>query len=212
MQFLPDLLIIVVWLLSALVFVYIWSDRLYRFYFWLILWFLLFMVFNLQVKVIQLSGGVPMSGWEDFLIKNKKMILSFFAWIIPVFWLLFSLIKSEIKTNKAFSGLFWLLLPAFILGMLWYIMLNWSIDFEFLKNILWFFKDSKIFTMLQKLPMLLFWLLLIILFWKYIFAILLGLMWYLARLLIGEINDLRWIDREEEEKRKMEEIRRVKIQ
>ncbi len=207
MAYLQDIILIFAWLISGVVFSYLWTDRLYRFYFGLIMWFLLFLVFNLQIKLVQLGWWMDVSGWQNLLVSNKEWILWFFTFMIPMFWFLFAFIDSEVKSNKVFSLLFWFLLPLFLLWVLWYVMTHSSVELSFLKDILWNFKASKIFDILQKAPKLIFGLLLIIIFWKYIFAIILSFLWYLARLITSEINDLRG----EEQKEEKEESRRIKI-
>lgn len=207
MAYLQDIILIFVWLLSGVLFSYLWTDRLYRFYFGLIMGFLLFLVFNLQIKLVQLGWWIDISGWQSFLVANKETVLWFFTFMIPIFGFLFAFIDSEIKSNKVFSLLFWFLLPLFLLWVLWYVMTHSSVELSFLKDLLSNFKTSKIFDILQKAPKLIFGLLLIIIFWKYIFAIILSFLWYLARLITSEINDLRG----EEQKVEKEESRRIKI-
>ena len=203
-----DFIIIWVCIVSAWLFSFLWTDRLYRFYFWLIMWFLLFLVFNLQIKVVQLSWWLNLSWWENFLIANKSNLLGFFSFMIPVFWFLFAFIDSEVKSNKVFSLLFGFLLPTFLLWILWYALTHSAVDLWMLESILSTFKESKIFDMLQKAPKLIFGLLLIIIFWKYIFAIIISFLSYLARLITSEINDLKWVEEVKEEK---EEVKRIKV-
>ena len=209
MQYLQDIILIFTWLLSWALFSYLGTDRLYRFYFGIILGFLLFLVFNLQIKLIQIGWWQGFSWWQDFLYSNKDWLLWFFTFMIPIFGFLFAFIDSEIKSNKVFSLLFWFLLPLFVLWVLWYVLSHSTVDLWMLESILSNFKDSKIFDMLQKAPKLIFGLLLIIIFWKYIFAILISFLWYLARLITSEINDLKWI--EEDEREEKEETKRVKL-
>lgn len=213
MSYLADFLIIAIWIVTAWLFVYFWTDRLYRFYFGLIIWFLLFSVFNLQIKLVELQWkSFLTSWWENFLVVNKEVVLWFFAIMVPVFGFLFMFINSEVKRNKLFSWLFWFLLPAFLLGIFAYIMINSAIELSFLKDMLAYFKDSYIFDILKKAPKLIFGLLLIIIFWKYIFAIIISLLAYFSKLIISEINDLRWEEKAAEETEKKEETRNIKLQ
>ncbi|MCD5380607.1 hypothetical protein LR004_01655 [Candidatus Gracilibacteria bacterium] len=202
-----DLIIIGICIVSAGLFSFLGTDRLYRFYFGLIMGFLLFLVFNLQIKLVQLGGGIDISGWQHFLVSKKDGILSFFSFMIPIFGFLFAFIDSEIKSNKVFSILFGSLLPAFLLGILGYTLSTSSVELGMLDSMLSIFKDSKIFDILQKAPKLIFGLLLIIIFWKYIFAIIISFLSYLARLITSEVNDLRGIEEREEK----EEVKRVKL-
>lgn len=205
-----DISIIISCLVTAWIFSVLWTDRLYRFYFGLIIGFLLFLVFNLQIKIVWFSWTwFWLSGWESFLVKNKQSILWFFTFMIPIFWFLFAFIDSEIKSNKVFSLLFWFLLPSFLLGVFGYVFKDSAVPLDFLNNFVSFFKDSRIFDVLQNAPKLIFWMLLIIIFWKYIFAIILTFLWYIARLIMSEINDLRWVEEQEDERK--EETKRVKL-
>jgi hypothetical protein len=192
-----DILIIFIWILSAWIFNYLGTERLYRFYFGIIMWFLLFLVFNLQIKLFEISWWITW-WWEEFLVWNKENVLWFFSLMIPVFWWLFTFLDWDLKSNKLFSLLFWFFLPLFILWIFWYILINSSIELEFLKNIFTIFDTSYIFDLLQKAPKLIFWLLIIIIFWKYIFAFILAIIWHLAKVIVAEIKELK--EKKEEEK------------
>lgn len=208
MNYLTDVIVIVVGLLFAWIFSYLWTEKLYRFYFGIILWFLLFLVFNLQIKLA--SGALDidvLSGWDRFLLAYKETLLGFWAIMIPIFWFLFAFIDSELKSNKLFSILFGFFLPLFILGIFGYILLHSSVELGILKEILWVFGDSKIFETLQKAPKLIFGLLLIIIFWKYIFAMILSFLGYISKLIAAEIKELRW----EKQKEQKEESKRIKL-
>jgi hypothetical protein len=186
-----DILLIIVWVFSAVIFTYLGTERLYRFYFGIIMWFLIFLVFNLQVKLFEVSGWLNWS-WEELLVSNKEMILWFFSVMIPIFWALFTFLDWDLKSNKLFSLLFWFFLPLFILWIFWYVLINSSIEINFLKNFFLFFDTSYIFNILQKAPKLIFWLIIIIIFWKFIFSIIIIFLAYISKLLIAEIQELRW--------------------
>ena len=67
-----------------------------------------------------------------------------------------------------------------------------------------------IFDILTKAPKLIFGLLLIIIFWKYIFAIMLSIIEHIAKLITSEINDLKWKDNNEATEKK-EETKNIKL-
>ncbi|MDQ7022380.1 MAG: hypothetical protein Q9M97_02430 [Candidatus Gracilibacteria bacterium] len=73
-----DIFIIIIGLISSGLFYYFGTEKLYRFYFGIIMGFLLFLVFNLQVKLFEIGGGV-IGGWEEFLVSNKDFILGLFS-------------------------------------------------------------------------------------------------------------------------------------
>lgn len=191
-----DILIIFIWVASALLFYFLWTEKLYRFYFWLILGFLLFLVFNSQIKLAEMNWWI-ISSWESFLIWNKWWILSFFSFMIPIFWFLFSFLDSDLKSNKLFSILFWFFMPLFGLWLFWFILSHSSIELWFLKNILSIFNNSYIFNLLENAPKILFILLILIIFWKYIFRIIITFLAYLAKLILSEIKDLNWENKQE---------------
>ena len=186
-----DILIWIIAILSAWIFSYLGTEKLYRFYFGIIMWFLLFLVFNLQVKLFEVSGWINW-WWEDFLVWNKNVVLGFFSIMIPIFWGLFAFLDWDLKSNKLFSLLFWFFLPLFLLGLFWYILLNSAIDLIFLNSIFSFFKNSYIFDLLQKAPKIIFGLLIIIIFWKFLFKIIIAFLYYISKILIKEIWELRW--------------------
>jgi len=193
-----DILIIVIWFCSSIIFFYLWTEKLYRFYFGIIMWFLLFLVFNLQVKLFEISGWINW-WWEEFIVWNKEFVLGLFSAMIPVFWLLFAFLDWDLKSNKLFSLLFWFFLPLFLLWLFWYVLLNSAIDLNFLNSIFSFFKNSYIFDLLQKAPKIIFGLLIIIIFWKFLFKIIIAFLYYISKLLIKEIWELRW-ERKDREK------------
>ncbi len=186
-----DILIIILAIISSGIFYFLWTEKLYRFYFGIIMWFLLFLVFNLQVKLFEVSGWIKW-WWEEFLVWNKKNVLWFFSLMIPIFWWLFVFLDWDLKSNKLFSLLFGFFLPLFLFWLFWYILLNSAINLDFLNNIFWYFNDSYIFDLLQKAPKIIFWLLIIIIFWKIIFRIIIAFLAYIAKLLLLEIQELRW--------------------
>jgi len=196
-----DILLILIAIISSGIFYFLWTEKLYRFYFGIIMWFLLFLVFNLQIKLFELGWWVT-GWWSNFLVNNKDFILWFFSLLIPIFWWLFAFMDSDLKSNKVFSLLFWFFLPLFLLWIFAYILLNSAVNLDFLKSIFWIFKDSSIFNFLQDSPKIIFWLLLIIIFWRYIFIIIIALLWYFAKLILSEIKDLNWENKNIEKENK----------
>jgi len=186
-----DILIVIIAVITAIIFNFLWTEKLYRFYFWIIMWFLLFLVFNLQIKLFEVSGWISW-WWEDFLVNNKNFVLWFFSLMIPLFWILFTALHSDLKSNRVFSLLFWFFLPLFVLWIFWYVLINSAVNLDFLKNIFSIFNSSIIFSFLQHSPKIIFWLILLIIFWKYIFKIIIAFLAYISKLLIAEIQELRW--------------------
>ncbi len=191
MDLIPDLVIIILFILSALIFTYIWSDKLYRIYFGLIFGFLLFSFFNFQIMILEWFKYKEISPFQNFLIWNKEMVLWTFTVLIFVFAIIFIFLRSELKSNKVFAWIFWSLFPLAILAILHYIVWNSSSDFKILKWILDFFSSSKIFDIIYKFPKLFFAFLIIIASRKIISDSIIKLLWYFAELISYEIKELK---------------------
>ena len=175
--FFSDYLIFFISIFLWTLFIFLWTDKVYRFYFWVIFWFLLFLAFNLEIKILELEGNFRVSFWEDFLLQNKDFILSFFSSFIPIFWLLFIVFSKPSKNSIVFSVLFWLFLPIFLLWIFNYILNNSALKLEFLEDILSSFENSFIFEMFDKSPYLIFLLLFFVIFWRTFFTLIFWIIW-----------------------------------
>ncbi len=160
-------------LISAIVFAFIWNDKLFKFYFGVIIGFLLFLVFNSQIIAISfLKDSISLDSWQSFLSKNQSFVLSFFTCMIPVFWLFFTLnntIHLSLWKSLIQSIIFWVFLLPFLLGIFVYIDKNSFLSLQFLKDILSFIDPSGIKSFFQGNAHLVFMFLLFILFYKMIF-------------------------------------------
>lgn len=194
-----DFIIIALCILSAGIFGFLWADKLFKFYFWAIIGFLLFLVFNSEVWLVQILKiwPEPLDNWQNFLAKNGRFVLSFFACMIPLFWLFFALNKDiYLSVKKSFlqSILFWIFLPFFILWCFVYALKNSALELGFLKDLLSFFDGSFIKTFFEVSPYVIFYILLFILFYKMIFTFCIWLLSMIFTYIVNEIRKRRWED------------------
>ena len=178
-----DYIIIGLSVICAWVFWLVGADKLFKFYFWAIIGFLLFLVFNSEIAVISLvKKGVDLDTWQTFLSKNQDGVLGFFTCMIPLFWLFFTLNNTvHLSVKKSFiqSIIFWVFLPPFLLWMFVYILKNSFIQLIFLRDILSLLDTSAIKTFFEWSPHIVFFFLLFVLFYKMVF----GFFYFLLTLL-----------------------------
>lgn len=144
------------------------TNRVYKFYLWIIFWFLIFLVFNLQIKVLELS-----SIWKEiadpwFLTKNKDFVLGFSSLMIPVFWLFSAFSDNEASNKPVLSFAFGLFIPIFLLSTFSYILVNSSIKLDFLVSIMSIFENSSIFSFFKDNTKYVFYFMIFVLFWRFI--------------------------------------------
>ena len=135
-----DYFIIVLSLLSWLVFVFLWLEKLHKFYFWLIIWFLFFIVANLYIKALQSPECFKMVVPDtSFLLLNKSFILSFLTLFIPIFWIMLTVsdfISFKVYDNKLWSFVFWIIAPIFLLTIFAYVKINSIVPIIFVNDIM----------------------------------------------------------------------------
>ena len=168
---LHDLIIIASSILIWLAFAMFFADKLFKFYLGIIVWFLLFIAFNCQIDLLENLYGRELSGFQNFLVKNKEWILRVLSMLIPILGILFALNPFK-KGSFLPSLLLGSLMPLFLLGVLGYVMNNSIVDLPILKNLLWFLDNSFLLDFLKNNSEYIFLTLLFLLFYKYIFALL----------------------------------------
>lgn len=137
-----DYFIIVVSLLSGLVFIFLWLEKLHKFYFWVIIGFLFFIITNLYIKALQSPECFKMiipAEDTSFLLLNKSFILSFLTLFIPVFWILLTIsefISFKVYDNKLWSFAFWTIVPFFLLTIFSYIKTNSIVSISYINDLL----------------------------------------------------------------------------
>lgn len=158
--------------------IWIWSlfilfstNRVYKFYLWVIFWFLIFLVINLQIKVLNLSmtWKEVLSPW--FLTKNKDFVLGFSSLMIPIFWLFSAFSENEVSNKPVLSFAFGLFMPVFLLSTFSYILVNSSIKLDFLSSIMSLFDNSSIFSFFKGNTKYVFYFIVFVLFWRFIITL-----------------------------------------
>ncbi len=137
-----DYFIIVISLLSGLSFIFLWLEKLHKFYFWVIIWFLFFIVANLYIKALQSPECFKLVVHNSsFLLLNKSFILSFLTLFIPVFGIILTIsdfITFKVYNNKLGSFSFWIAIPFFLLSIFAYIRVNSVVPIWFVNDLFWF--------------------------------------------------------------------------
>ena len=195
---LHDLIIIASSILIWFAFALFFADKLFKFYIGIIIGFLLFIAFNCQIDVLENLYGRELSGWQNFLVKNKDIILNVLWLLVPVLWILFALNPFK-KWGFFPSLLLGSMLPLFLLGALWYIAANSVVDIPLLDSVLDLLKNSSLLAFLRDNSHYIFLALLFLIFYKAIFALLWAFalwLWNTIRTaLFGEWNR-HWDDEE----------------
>lgn len=143
-----DFIIFLVMVVSAVIFCILGDGKIHKIYFWLIIGFLLYLVFNTQIQLLELLSPKELNAFQTFLFLNQELVLTLSIIGIPLLWLLFLLNTSlsiHVKNNILFSMLFGGFLPLFWLLLLSYVYKNTYIDFDFLQSISSIFTSSQIY-------------------------------------------------------------------
>lgn len=173
-----DYFIIVLSLLSGLTFLLLWLEKLHKFYFWLIIWFLFFIVTNSHIRLLAAS-------WDktSFLYANHSFILSFLVVIIILLWILLlstDYISFKVKNNIFVSFIFWLIVPFFFLSILSYTYANSFWIIWFLKDFFDYFKNSFIISYLRIRPIIAIYFLYFLILFRLFFWIFLSVIIYIV--------------------------------
>jgi len=138
---------------------------------WLIIGFLLYLVFNLKISLLEYGNPDDFSTFENFLFSNKDFVLSSLVWLIPLLWFLFGVFSNPLSNNKLFSFLLWLAAPVFGLWLLAYIANSSVIELWFLSDLMNSMSASYLLDLFKNNSGFVFYLLLFLLFWRFIFLI-----------------------------------------
>ncbi len=137
-----DYFIIVISLLSGLSFIFLWLEKLHKFYFGIIIGFLFFIVTNLYIKALQSPECFKLVVHNSsFLLLNKSFILSFLTLFIPIFWVVLAIsdfITFKVYDNKLGAFIFWTAVPFFVLSIFAYIRVNSIVPILFVNDLFWF--------------------------------------------------------------------------
>lgn len=148
-------------------FIFIWIEKVYKVYLWLILWLFVFCIISLTLT--SLNPETWLNSMKDFFIKHREGLWLYSLILIPLFSILIpfnSSIGFRIRENDRFnyvvSFLFWFFYFSFFLTVFLSIINNrflFAIDenivlklrsFSFIDSILAYFSTSIIFDFLKK--------------------------------------------------------------
>lgn len=186
-----DYFIFVISLLSGLFFIFLWLEKLHRFYFGIIVWFILFIILNQHIKLIEMPSAIIKNiivpdNW--FLVSNKSFILSFLTFFIPIFWFIFLLsefISFKVSDNKLASFLFGLFFPFFFISILVYIFFNSVIEISFIKDFFIFSKDSVLINYFKDNSIFALYFLFFLIFFRIWFWVIVSLLIYISKQFYG---------------------------
>lgn len=182
-----DYFILVISLLSWLFFIFLWLEKLHRFYFGVIIWFILFIIVNLHIKLLDIPTTVLKNiiiPESSFLLSNKSFILSFLTFLIPVFWfvlLLSDFISFKVSDNKLASFLFWLFFPFFFISILVYVFFNSAVSIGFIKDFFGTFSDSVLMNYFMDNSYLALYLLFFVIFFRLLFWVIISFLIYFSK-------------------------------
>ncbi len=140
-----DYIIIFSALSSGVLFLLFWESMLYKYYLWVIVAFLLYLVFNFELQLLDTKSLESLNSFETFLRTNKQLVLTLCVIWIPLLGLLSSINQSITfhgRNSKIGVFLFGFLLPIFLIGILAYIGETLFIQLPFLSEILHFLQGS----------------------------------------------------------------------
>ncbi len=177
-----DSIIILLSIFTGILFLLFSISRIFTIYLWLIFWFLIFLILNTQVSYISLLPVDKLSFYQQFILKDYK-ILYFLSFIfIFIFPFIFSFFTCKCNKSKYISIILWFSLPFILLWFFVFINENIFIKLDFLKKIWNYFLNSKFYDFFYFHQDYIFYLLLLIIFFKlfyYIWLILYNfLIWF----------------------------------
>lgn len=193
---------------GAVLFLILWMWRLIKFYIGLLIGLLVCILINLKLNNLGISW-VTTGSFEAFLMNNKDLLSNIALWAIPFMWLLFllnrtfviqesgeeeegwigSLIWKFLMWFSLFPLILWMYSTVGSFGLSSSTLLNWLLDA---------FKTSKILSWIWEYGQYIFYLLLVLLLYKFVFR-------FLFYLLVVFFNKIRSLRAEEREIRKHKE-------
>lgn len=158
-------------LFFSLAFMLLWVHRVFNFYVWVIVWFLVFLSLNIELKLLLISDISTLSWFELTIFDNKENFLTWSIFLIPFLWVFFSLFTPKGKKSFIVSALFWFLIPFFFVGLTAFIWKILSIKISFIDFVSNVFIDSRIFDFFYDNVVLFFVLITFLLFGKFFYYI-----------------------------------------
>gem|GEM_PF-5886423 len=124
MLILADYILIFIALGVGVVFAFLGANILYKFYLGIIIGFLLFLVFNSQIDLLENLYIRELNPFQNFLVKNKEFVLGSSILSIPLLGILSAANKSfsfNGKDNALLLLTFGMMLPFIFVALLSYI-------------------------------------------------------------------------------------------
>lgn len=209
-MFFFDYILVFLALACALLFLWRGEGKLYKLYLGCIIGFLIFLVLSLQIELIEkVYLREELTFLQDFLLKNKSLILHIALFSIIIFSLLLAF--NDVIEIHGDNSLFWVLLfgtafPFFFFGILSYIAENADFPFSFLDSLFSLIGKSSFLSFISKNPEWLFLWLLWLLFYKFFWNLIVSLwilIWnWFAGLIFWEADEAEVEHHEEVEEEK----------
>lgn len=176
-----DYIIFFSWIWVWIIFLFIETSKIYKMFFWMIFWFLIFLVINYKIKLLEISIPINLSAGESILINNKEFFIYLSIFSIPFIWVLNMVSWKEEKDSPIISSIFWLLLPIFFIWVFAFIKSSSTIDIwfiDFIENSLY---DSSIYNFFRDNLSIFIYLLFVILAWKILLNIIIRFLDWIKR-------------------------------
>lgn len=189
MLILADYMIIFVSLWVGVLFVILGANILYKFYLWIIIGFLLFLVFNSQIDVLENLYIRELSPFQNFLVENKGFILWLNIVFIPLLGLLSAMNQSisfHGKNNILVLLTLGMFLPFALTAILSYIWESLYVPLRFIEDILSFFQGGFFYEFFKEHLSWIIIGLLFFIFYKAIFLLTLAFLQYMYEVLRTE--------------------------
>ncbi len=205
MLILADYILIFIALGVGVVFAFLGANILYKFYLGIIIGFLLFLVFNSQIDLLENLYIRELNPFQNFLVKNKEFVLGSSILSIPLLGILSAANKSfsfNGKDNALLLLTFGMMLPFIFVALLSYIWENIYLPLDFIKQILQYFQNSFFYDFFSNHLSWILVGLLFMIFYRAFFLLLFAFIAYIYEVLRGEFGS----EKKEESKEESEKV------
>lgn len=205
-----DFIVISISLIVWLLFIIFWADKIFKIYFWLVIGFLIFQVFNSELELLEIVYFKELSPFQYNLIDNKELILWILVLFIPLLAFFASMHKNitlKEEPKRLTIIIFWSFLPIVFLWILAFVSVNSYTIIPFLRDFLSIFNDSYIFYYLERNNSLVFFVLIFLTFYKIVFSFLLRVILNISVLIKSKMKWLQNKEIEYEEEYEWDEIK-----
>jgi len=168
-----DSIIILLSIFMGILFLLFSISRIFTIYLWLIFWFLIFFILNTQVSYISLLQVDKLSPYQQFILKDYKVLYYLSFIFIFIFPFVFSFFTCKCNKSKYLSIILGFLLPFILLWFFVFINENIFIKLNFLNFLSNYFLDSKFYDFFYFHEDYIFYLLACIIFFKLFYYIIL---------------------------------------